>query len=154
MSHTTLPVRRVVLNKLETAFQDIPEVKTVRMFKPIPDDVMSVELPALYLFEIQPEDRGFSNRLAIGTMHLLAQVFIGATLNDSTHSAFDDLLNMTDVIQARLHAIFHNSVGLSKNGLVNLIELQYDRIITNDSVGVLTSTFDVEYRHDRGNAFS
>jgi hypothetical protein len=154
MSHTTLPVRRVVISKFETAFADIPEVKTVRMFKPIPDDVAANELPALYLFEIQPEDRSFSNRIAIGTMHFLAQVFIGTTIHDSMHSAFDDLMNTTDVIQARLHAIFHSSVGLSKNGLVNVTELQYDRIITNDSVGVLTATFDVEYRHDRGNAFS
>jgi len=43
---------------------------------------------------------------------------------------------------------------LSGVGLVNIVELQYDRIITNNSVGVLNSTFDVEYRHDRGNAFS
>ena len=154
MSHTTVPVRRVVLNKFESAFQDIPEIRTVRMFRPVPDDIMSTELPALYLFEIQAEDRAYSNLLAIGTMHLLAQVFISATLNDSTHNAFEDLHETMDIIAARLHHIFHDSVGLSKNGLVKIDELQYDRIITNDSVGVLTSTFNVEYRHDRGNAFS
>ncbi len=148
------PIRTLVLADLGAAFQAIPEMETVRLFKPIPDDIMSVELPALYLFEIQPEERSFNNLIARATMHLLAQVFIKATILDSQYNAFQDIQDTMDVVAARLHAIFHNSVGLNQNGLVNIVELQYDRLITNDSVGVLTATFDVEYRHDRGNAFS
>lgn len=154
MSHTTVPIRTVILQKLEEAFSAIPELKKVNLFHATPDDLMAVELPALYLFEVQPEDRTFSNRLAIGTMHLLAQVFINMTLFDQHKSSYVDYYAFMDLLAARLHSVYHTSVGLSKNGLVNIVELQYDRIITNNSVGVLTSTFDVEYRHDRGNAFS
>lgn len=154
MSHTTVPVRTEILNKLQLAFETIPEIVRVNMFHSTPDDLMAVELPALYLFEISPEDRSYSNRIAIGKMHLLVQVFINTTLLDANKSSFEDYYSLMDVLAARLHAIYHNNVGLSKNGLVNARELQYDRIITNNSVGVLTSTFDVEYRHDRGNAFS
>lgn len=154
MSHTTVPIRTAILTKLETAFSAIPELKQVNLFHATPDDLMAVELPALYLFEVQPEDRSFSNRLAIGKMHLLAQVFINTTLFDQYKSSFTNYYAFMDLIAARLHAVYHTSVGLSQNGLVNIVELQYDRIITSNSVGVLTSTFDVEYRHDRGNAFS
>ncbi len=149
-----MPVRRVVLNKLEEAFETIPEIKTVRMFRPIPDDILSTQLPALYLFEIQPEDRSYANRIAIGQMHLLAQIFIPAGLIDADLSSFSQVQGTMDTIAARLHRLYHENVGLSKNGLVKIDELQYDRIITNDSIGVLTSTFTLEYRHDRGNAFS
>lgn len=154
MAHTTTPIRTAILTKLEDAFAAIPEIKKVNLFHAVPDDLMAVELPALYLFEVQPEDRSFSNRLAIGTMHLLAQVFVSTTLLDHRQSSFVDYYAFMDILAARLHAVYHTSVGLSKNGLVNIVELQYDRIITSNSVGVLTSTFDVEYRHDRGNAFS
>ena len=154
MSHTTLPVRTQILTKLEEALTAIPELKKVNLFHSTPDDLMAVELPALYLFEVQPEDRRYLNRIAIGTMHLLAQVFINTTLFDQHKSSFIDYYAFMDILAARLHAVYHGNVGLSKNGLVNIVELQYDRIITNNSVGVLTSTFDVEYRHDRGNAFS
>jgi hypothetical protein len=154
MAHTTTPVRTEILTKLETALLTIPELKGINLFHAVPDDLMSVDLPALYLFEVQPEDRKYSNRLAIGTMHLLAQVFINTTISDQHQSSFVDYYAFMDLIAARLHTIYHTSVGLRGNGLVNIVELQYDRIITNNSVGVLTSTFDVEYRHDRGNAFS
>lgn len=154
MPHTTLPVRTVVLQKLEIALAAIPELKKVNLFHAVPDDLMAVELPALYLFETAPEDRKYSNRVAIGTMHLTAQVFVNMTLFDSYQSSFTDYYNFMDLIAARLHAVYHNSVGLSGGGVVNVIELQYTKIITQNSLGVLESTFDVEYRHDRGNAFS
>lgn len=154
MSHTTVPVRTEILRKLEVAFAAIPEIKKVNLFHATPDDLMAVELPALYLFEIQPEDRRYSNRLAIATMHLQAQVFINTTMLDQHQSSFTDYYTFLDIVAARLHGVYHGNVGLSKNGLVNIVELQYDRIITNNSLGVLDSTFDVEYRHDRGNAFS
>jgi hypothetical protein len=154
MAHTTLPVRTIILTKLETALAAIPELKKVNLFHAVPDDLMAVELPALYLFEIQPEDRSYSNRIAIAIMHLQAQVFISTTMFDNYQSSFTDYYAFMDLIAARLHAVYHGNVGLSQNGLVHLRELQYDRIITNNSVGVLNSTFDVEYRHDRGNAFS
>jgi len=154
MSHTTVPIRTGILNKLATAFEAIPEIKLVNIFHATPDDLMAIPMPALYLFEIQPEDRKFSNRLAVATMHLQVQVFINTTLFDQHKSSYVDFYELMDIIAARLHGVYHNSVGLSKNGLVNVVELQYDRIITNNSVGVLNSMFDVEYRHDRGNAFS
>ena len=154
MSHLTVPVRTAVVNKLLDAFREIPEIKTVRAWTAIPTDLVGVELPALYLVEIQAEERNISNRLAIGRMHLMAQVFFKTTMLDSQETSFVDLYESMDVVAAQLHEVFHTNVGLSKNGLVNIIEIQYDRIITNDSVGVLNSTFDVEYRHDRGNAFS
>ena len=69
MAHTTLPVRTVVLTKLEDAFAAIPELKKVNLFHAVPDDLMAVELPALYLFEVQPEDRGYKNRVATAIMH-------------------------------------------------------------------------------------
>lgn len=154
MPHTTLPSRTVVVNKLLDAFREIPEIKTVRAWTAVPTDLVGIELPALYLVEIQAEDRGISNRLAIGTMHLMAQIFFKSTMLDQNETSFVDTYELMDVVAARLHSIFHTNVGLSKNGLVNIVEIQYDRIITNDSVGVLNATFDVEYRHDRGNAFS
>ena len=154
MAHTTLPVRTVVLTKLEDAFAAIPELKKVNLFHAVPDDLMAVELPALYLFEVQPEDRGYKNRIATAIMHLQAQVFVNMSIFDNHQSSFTDYYNFMDLIAARLHTAFHTSVGLSGGGLVNIVELQYDRIITNNSVWVLNSTFDVEYRHDRGNAFS
>ena len=154
MSHTTTPVRTAVLMKLEEAFTSIPELKKVNLFHAVPDDLMAVELPALYLFEIQPEDRAYKNRVATAIMHLQAQVFVNMTLFDSHQSSFTDYYAFMDILAARLHAAFHTNIGLSGGGLVNIVELQYDRIITNNSVGVLNSTFDVEYRHDRGNAFS
>jgi len=154
MSHITLPVRTVVINKLLAAYREIVELKTVRAWTAPPTDLVGIELPALYLVEIQPEDRSFSNRLAVGTLHLLAQIFFKGTMLDTNETSFIDMYESMDIVQARLHTIYHTDVGLSKNGLVNLVEIQYDRIITNDSVGVLHSTFDVEYRHDRGNAFS
>lgn len=150
----SLPVRRVILNKLEVAFQTIPEIRTVRIFRSVPNDVLATPLPALYLFEIQPEDRFISNNLAGGTMHFQAQVFIAASIQDTDLTAFSDAHALMDTVAARLHAIYHTNVGLSKNGLVKLDELQYDRIITNDSIVVLNSFFTLEYRHDRGNAFS
>lgn len=149
-----IPVRRAILIKLETAFETIQEIRTVRIFKPVPNDILATELPALYLFEIQPEDRFISNRLAGGTMHFLAQVYISNTILDANLTAFADAYELMDIIAARLHHLYHDDVGLSKNGLVKLDELQYDRIITNDSISVLNSTFTLEYRHDRGNAFS
>ena len=150
----TAPVRSVVIGKLLDAFRDIPELETVRAWTAPPSDILAVELPALYLVEIAPEERAISNRLSSGTMHLLAQIFFKTTMLDHSETSFSDIYDKMDVIAARLHAVYHNNVGLSKNGLVNIVEIQYDRIITNDSVGVLISTFDVEYRHDRGNAFS
>jgi hypothetical protein len=144
----------MILTKLATALETIPELKKVNLFRSAPTDLMAVELPALYLFEIQPEDRSYSNRIAVGTMHLLAQVFVNMSVFDQHKSSFVDYYEFMDIVAARLHAIYHTNVGLSKNGLVNIVELQYDRIITDNSVGLLTSTFDVEYRHDRGNAFS
>jgi hypothetical protein len=132
-------IRTVVLDKFVTALQDIPELKTVRKFEVIPDDLSALPLPAAYLFETAPEDREYSNRIAVARMH---------------KSGFSDAYTFMDLMAGRLHGIYHNSVGLSKNGLVNIVELTYDRIITNNSVGMLNSTFDVEYRHDRGNAFS
>lgn len=154
MSHTTVPVRTLILAKLEAAFSAIPELKKVNLFHAVPDDLMAVELPALYLFETAPEDRSYSNRLAIATMHLTCQVFVTATLFDHYQSSWVDYYNFMDIMAARLHAVYHGNVGLSKNGLVQIRELQYDRILTSQSLGVLNSTFDVEYRHDRGNAFS
>lgn len=155
MAHTTVPIRTSIITKLLTVVKDeVPEVKTVRAWTAPPTDLVGVELPAAYLIEIQAEDRGISNRLAIGTMHLMFQVFIKTTMLDAHETSFVDTYEMMDIIAARLHTIFHNNVGLSKNGLVNVVEIQYDRIITNDSVGVLNATFNVEYRHDRGNAFS
>ena len=147
-------IRTVVIDKFVTALEDIPELKTVRKFDVVPDDLSALELPAAYLFEILPEERSYSNRIAVARMHMMIQVFFNLTVLDQRKSAFSDAYTFMDVIAARLHAIYHNSVGLSKNGLVNIVELTYDRIITNNSVGMLNSTFDVEYRHDRGNAFS
>lgn len=155
MSHTTIPIRTAIIAKiLDTVRNEVPEVKTVRAFTVPPTDLVGIELPAAYLLETQPEDRSFANRIAIGRMQLMFQVFFKGTLLDAQETSFSDMFEMMDIVAARLHAIFHNNVGLSKNGLVNVIEIQYDRIITNDSVGVLTSTFQVEYRHVRGDAFS
>mgnify|MGYP001583425552 CR=1 FL=1 len=154
MSHTTVPIRTAILRNLETAFLTIPELKGVKMFQAVPDDLMAVELPALYLFETQPEERRYSNRIAIATAHFTAQVFINMTLFDQYKSSFTDYYAFMDIMAARLHAIYHTNIGLRGGGLVNIVELMYDRIITGNSVGVLTCTFDVEYRHDRGNAFS
>jgi hypothetical protein len=148
------PVRTEVLNKFITVLESIPEIKTVRRFEVVPDDLSAIVLPAAYLFETAPEDRGIQNRVATATMHLMVQVFFNLTMKDQQNSGFSDAYELMDILAARLHAIYHNSVGLSKNGLVNIVELTYDRIITNNSVGMLNSTFDVEYRHDRGNAFS
>ena len=147
-------VRTVVLNKFIDALEAIPELKTVRRFEVVPDDLSALNLPAAYLFETAPEDREFHNRIAVARMHMMIQVFFNLTMLDQQKSAFSDAYTFMDVIAGRLHGIYHNSVGLSKNGLVNIVELTYDRIITNNSVGMLNSTFDVEYRHDRGNAFS
>lgn len=155
MSHTTVPVRTEIIQKLlDTVKAEVPEILTVRAFAAPPTDLVGIELPAAYLIEIQAEDRSISNRLAIGRMHLMFQVFLSTSMLDAHETSFADVFEMMDIIAARLHAIFHNAVGLSKNGLVNVVEIQYDRIITNDAVGVLNATFDVEYRHDRGNAFS
>lgn len=154
MGHTTKPVRTEIIEKLMTAFATVPELKVTRAFTVVPTDLVGVELPALYLVETQAEDRSISNRLATAKMHLMVQVFFQSTMMDSLETSFVDMYEMMDIVAARLHALFHTDVGLSKNGLVNVVELQYDRIITNDSVGVLHATFDVEYRHDRGNAFS
>lgn len=154
MSHTTVPIRTAVLLKLKTALEAIPEIKSVNLFHAVPDDLMAMVLPAIYLFEVGAEDRGYNNRVAHGTMHLHLQVFVSMTIFDLRKSAYEDYYTFMDIVAARLHAIYHTNVGLSGNGLVNIVELQYDRIITNNSVGVLNSTFDVEYRHDRGNAFS
>jgi hypothetical protein len=155
MSHTTVPVRTALIQKiLDTVKEEIPEVKTVRAFTAPPTDLVGIELPAAYLIEIQPEDRSISNRLAIGRVHLMFQIFLSTTMLDAQETSFIDTYEMMDIIAARLHHVFHNAVGLSKNGLVNVVEIQYDRVITNDAVGVLNATFDVEYRHDRGNAFS
>jgi hypothetical protein len=85
---------------------------------------------------------------------MMIQVFFNLSMLDQQKSGFSDAYTFMDLMAGRLHGIYHNSVGLSKNGLVNIVELTYDRIITNNSVGMLNSTFDVEYRHDRGNAFS
>jgi len=153
MSHATTPVRSIILTKLMNAVEAIESIKTVRRFQ-VPSNLTGVELPAAYLFEIAPEDRSYSNRIAIATMHLQIQVFFPITLQDMENSSFSDIYDKMDVMAADLHTIYHTSVGLSKNGLVNIVELTYDRIITNDSIGWLNSTFDVEYRHDRGNAFS
>lgn len=155
MSHTTVPIRSAIIQKILTIVKDeVPELKTVRAFTAPPSDLVSIELPAAYLIEIQPEDRTYSNRLAIGKMHLMFQIFLSVTMLDAHETSFVDVYEMMDIIAARLHRAFHMDVGLSKNGLVNVVEIQYDRIITNDAVGVLNATFDVEYRHDRGNAFS
>lgn len=154
MGHTTQPIRSEIIRKLMTAFATVPELKVTRAFTVVPTDLVGIELPALYLVEIQAEDRSISNRLAIAKMHLMAQVFFKVSMLDSMETSFVDMYEMMDIVSARLHELFHTDVGLSKNGLVNIVELQYDRIITNDSVGVLHATFDVEYRHDRGNAFS
>jgi hypothetical protein len=152
MSHVTVPVRTEVIRKiLDVVKAEVPELLVVRAFTAPPTDLLGIELPAAYLIEIQPEDRTYSNRLAIAKMHLM---FLKTSLLDRRETSFADMFEMMDIIAARLHAVYHSNVGLSKNGLVNVVEIQYDRIITNDAVGVLTSTFDVEYRHDRGNAFS
>lgn len=154
MPHTTLPIRSVILTKLVTALEThVPELKSVRRFQ-VPSDIASLELPAAYIFETAPEDRAYSNRIAIATMHLTIQVFFPISLQDMEKSSFSAIYDQMDVVAARLHEVYHGNVGLSKNGLVNVVELTYDRIITNDSVGWLSSTIDVEYRHDRGNAFS
>ena len=148
-------IRTVVIDKFITVLGDqIPELKTIRKFEVVPDDLSAIELPAAYLFETAPEDRGFVNRVAWARMHMMIQVFFNLTIKDQQKSAFTDAYTFMDLIAGKLHGIYHNSVGLSKNGLVNIVELTYDRIITNNSVGMLNSTFDVEYRHDRGNAFS
>lgn len=155
MPHTTKPIRTEIIEKILAAVAaEVPEVKTVRAFTAPPTDLVAVELPAAYLIEIEAEDRSYQNRLAVAKMHLMFQVFLKGTMLDRRETSFADMFEMMDIIAARLHAVFHNNVGLSKNGLVNVVEIQYDRIITNDSVGVLNATFDVEYRHDRGNAFS
>lgn len=151
----TAAIRTIVFEKFRTVLQtQIPELQTIKFFAVVPADVFSQPLPALYLFEIAPEDRGYSNRIAIGTMHLQAQVFIDLTMKDHAESGFYDAFEHFDQIAGKLHTCFHTSVGLSKNGLVNIVELQYDRVITGEHVGMLNATFDVEYRHDRGNAFS
>lgn len=150
----TVPVRTEVIRKIVEAFRAIDELQTVRAWTAPPTDLMAVELPALYLVENAPEERNIINRLASGTMHLTAQVFFKSTMLDHSETSFEDVYDKMDIVAAKLHEIYHTNVGLSKNGLVNIVEIQYDRIITNDSVGVLSSTFDVEYRHDRGNAFS
>jgi hypothetical protein len=147
-------IRTAIINKFVTALETIEEIKTVRKFEVVPDDLSAIQLPAAYLFETAPEDRSYSNRIAIARMHMMIQVFFNISMLDLHKSAFSDAYTFMDVIAGRLHGIYHNSVGLSKNGLVNIVELTYDRIITNNSVGMLNSTFDVEYRHDRGNAFS
>jgi hypothetical protein len=155
MSHVTKPIRTVIIQKLLDVVKDeVPELKVVRAFTAPPTDLVGIELPAAYLIEIAPEDRTYSNRLAIAKMHLMFQIFLKSSILDRRETSFVDMFEMMDIIAARLHEVFHTNVGLSKNGLVNVVEIQYDRIITNDAVGVLTSTFDVEYRHDRGNAFS
>lgn len=155
MAHTTPPVRSVILDKLVTAIDvHVPEIRTIRKFQVVPSDLSAIELPAAYIFETAQEDRTYSNRIAIGTMHLMIQVFININMQDMDKSSFSSIYDQMDIVAARLHNIYHSNVGLSKNGLVNVVELTYDRIITNDSVGMLNSTFDVEYRHDRGNAFS
>jgi hypothetical protein len=150
----TRPIRSVVFDKIKAALEDVPEIETVRLFQVVPQDVSAIPLPAAYVFEIAPEDRSYSNRLAIAKMHLMVQVFFSLTLKDLDKAGFSEAYELMDVLAARLHAIYHTNVGLSKNGLVNVVEITYDRIITNESVGMLNSTFDVEYRHDRGNAFS
>lgn len=155
MAHTTVPVRTAVIQKIIDAVKaQVPEVPTVRAFTAPPTDLVGVELPAAYLIEIQAEDRFISNRVAGGTMHLMFQVFFKTTMLDLRETSYADLFEMMDIVAARLHGLLHNNVGLSKNGLVNVVEIQYDRLITNDAIGVLSATFDVEYRHDRGNAFS
>jgi hypothetical protein len=147
-------IRTVVIDKFVMALEAIPELETVRKFEVVADDLSAIPLPAAYLFETAPEDREYSNRIAIARMHMMIQVFFNLSMLDQQKSGFSDAYTFMDLIAARLHGIYHNSVGLSKNGLVNIVELTYDRIITNNSVGMLNSTFDVEYRHDRGNAFS
>ena len=149
------PIRTGIIETLmDVLHEQLPDVKTFRVFAAPPTDVVGLQLPALYLIERQAEDRGYSNRIATARMHLMIQIFVRATMNDSFERGYEDMFATFDELSAKLHGAFHLNVGLSKNGLVNLVEIQYDRIITNDSVGVLTSTFDIEYRHDRGNAFS
>lgn len=150
----SLPIRTMVLRDLAEALESIPEIKTVRKFQVVPEDISALELPAAYLFEVGPEDRKYSNRVASATMHLMVQVFFNLTMKDRDKSGFSDAYDLMDVLSGRLHQVYHTNVGLNKNGLVNIVEITYDRVITNDSVGMLNSTIDVEYRHDRGNAFS
>lgn len=149
------PVRSVVLEKFRGVLQtQLPEIKTIKFFQVVPTDVLHLELPALYLFEVGPENRWHQNRVASGTMHLMIQIFFKITMQDGVEYSFSDAYTTMDELAGKLHTCYHNTVGLSKNGLVNITELQYDRIITGEQVGMLNSTFDVEYRHDRGNAFS
>jgi hypothetical protein len=148
-------VRAGVLSKIVTVLGDtIPELKTIRKFEVVPADLLAIELPAAYLFEIAPEDRSYQNRIAVAKMHLVLQFFFNLTMKDQQNNTFDDAHDFMEYLTGSLHGMFHGDVGLSKNGLVNVVEITYDRIITNESVGMLVATFDVEYRHDRGNAFS
>lgn len=154
MAHATLPVRTVIVQKLMDAFAAIDELKTVKAFLAPPVEISNVQFPALYLLEIQAEDRGYANQIATAKMHLMAQVYFKSTMLDSSESQFSDMWLKMDIVAAEIHKVLHTNVGLSKNGLVNIVEIQYDRVLMNDSVGVLQSTFDVEYRHDRGGAYS
>lgn len=144
------PVRTLVLNKLVDVLGTVPELKAVVRFHPAPEDVNGIRTPALYLFEISPEDRSYSNRDAVGKMHLLGQVYIELSMLDS--KALADFHDLSDVIEARLHNIYYGNHGLA-SGIVKIVEGTYERLVTQDGWGMLNSQFEVEYRHDFGNAF-
>jgi hypothetical protein len=149
-----IPIKTLVLKALVTALETATDLVTVMRFPPTGINLDTINAPAAFIHEGVPEQRETNNRFYRGILELDIVVFIQLQSIDADRGNLE-FLDKADEIQGQIHNILHSTGHPELTGLaIKILERQVEKVIPNDSWGVLVYTVDVTYQHLTGNAFS
>lgn len=146
-------IKTQLLQGLVTALQGAANLRTVERFPPIPTNLDAAKAPIAYIHESTPEIRETNNRFYRGVLELDIMVFIELQSRDAETGNLI-FLDKADEIQGEIHGILMGTGTMSLAGGPRILERSVEKIIPNDSWGVLLYTVEVTYQHLTGDAFS
>jgi hypothetical protein len=141
-------IKSQVMNTIKDALKTIPEVKTVERIPAKGIDLDVAPMPAIFFYD-EDEDRGRRNRLATGIIDLIVFGYVPLTLE-----GYDDINDVVDVMQGRIHAIMATDALTGQPLIQNIEEGTVHKDYPNDEYLLLIMRFKVTYQHNWGDAFS
>ena len=144
-------IKTQVLEALESALKaEIPLLKTVEGRDPVPTDLETTPMPALFLYE-QDETQAKRNRLALETIRVEMAGFF--RLNPPGKKGFKGFYALADRIAGMVDQVIQKSPALG--GLVIQAQRDLKRpAIANETFGELILIYRITYGHAWGNAFT
>ena len=151
----TTPIKSQVMVALGEALSSIPELATVNRYRGKPLDLETTPLPAMFIFEVEPERRQRENRMQIGILSIALSVFFKLDLGSIEEAPPEQgFIDEADSIQAKVHSLLFGTNNLTSFGVLKVEEGDVHKEYPNDTYGILIMHYQIVYGHQFGNAFT